>query len=52
MATGRSNREIGERLFLSERTVETHLSRVFGQLGVRSRAAVAARVGGGDDAAT
>jgi DNA-binding NarL/FixJ family response regulator len=28
----------------SEKTIETHLSRVFDKLGVRSRAAVAAKV--------
>jgi DNA-binding NarL/FixJ family response regulator len=48
VADGRTNREIAERLFLSEKTIETHLSRVFGKLGVRSRAEVAARVAGSD----
>jgi DNA-binding CsgD family transcriptional regulator len=37
-ATGLSNREIGERLYLSHRTVGSHLYRVFPKLGVRSRA--------------
>ncbi len=36
-ATGASSREIGERLFLSARTVDNHLTRVFDKLGVRSR---------------
>jgi DNA-binding NarL/FixJ family response regulator len=44
VAEGLTNREIGSRLFLSEKTVETHLSRVFQKLGVRSRAQVAAAV--------
>jgi DNA-binding CsgD family transcriptional regulator len=35
---GLSNREIGQRLYLSHRTVESHLYRVFPKLGIRSRA--------------
>jgi DNA-binding NarL/FixJ family response regulator len=34
---GLSNPEIGSRLFISPRTVEYHLSKVFATLGVRSR---------------
>lgn len=34
---GLTNVEIGRRLFISRRTVETHLSHIFGKLGVSSR---------------
>jgi DNA-binding NarL/FixJ family response regulator len=45
MAEGRTNAAIGERLFISERTVKAHLTRVFQQLGVtdRTQAALWAR---------
>jgi ATP/maltotriose-dependent transcriptional regulator MalT len=35
---GLSNREIGERLFLSHRTIGSHLYRIFPKLGIASRA--------------
>jgi DNA-binding CsgD family transcriptional regulator len=41
-ATGRTNREIAQTLFVSPKTVEAALSRVYGTLGVRSRAELAA----------
>jgi DNA-binding NarL/FixJ family response regulator len=44
VAHGLTNREIGARLFLSEKTIETHLTRVFQKLGLRSRTQVAAEV--------
>jgi DNA-binding CsgD family transcriptional regulator len=34
---GLSNPEIGARLFLSPRTVEWHLGKVFSKLGIRAR---------------
>jgi DNA-binding CsgD family transcriptional regulator len=37
-ADGLSNRKIGEQLYLSHRTVESHLYRLFPKLGVTSRA--------------
>lgn len=37
-AAGLSNREIGERLFLSHRTVGSHLYRMFPKLGITARA--------------
>jgi DNA-binding CsgD family transcriptional regulator len=39
-ATGLTNKQIGEKLFLSHRTVGTHLYRVFPKLGISSRAAL------------
>jgi DNA-binding NarL/FixJ family response regulator len=37
-----SNREIGEQLYLSHRTIGFHLYRVFPKLGITSRAELAA----------
>jgi DNA-binding CsgD family transcriptional regulator len=37
VAQGRSNKEVGVTLYLSAKTIENHLSRIYGKLGVRSR---------------
>ncbi|MBA3350186.1 MAG: helix-turn-helix transcriptional regulator [Actinobacteria bacterium] len=42
VAEGLTNREVGARLFISRRTVETHLSHVFRKLGLSSRVELAA----------
>ena len=39
-AAGLTNKQIGEQLFLSHRTISTHLYRIFPKLGVTSRAAL------------
>ncbi|MEV6297880.1 LuxR family transcriptional regulator [Actinoplanes sp. NPDC051861] len=44
-ARGLSNREIGQRLFLSHRTVSSHLYRMFPKLGIASRGQLAAVLG-------
>lgn len=38
MALGLKNKEIADKLFISEKTVKTHINRVFKKLGVSSRA--------------
>jgi DNA-binding CsgD family transcriptional regulator len=42
VASGKSNRQIADELFISERTVERHLSNIFHKLDVPSRAAATA----------
>jgi ATP/maltotriose-dependent transcriptional regulator MalT len=44
-ATGLSNREIGQKLYLSHRTVESHLYRIFPKLGITSRAQLRLTIG-------
>jgi DNA-binding CsgD family transcriptional regulator len=44
-AVGRTNREIAESLFVTQKTVETHLGHVYDKLGVRSRLKLPAALG-------
>ena len=44
VAAGRTNREVAGELFMSLKTVEAHLSRIYRKLGVRSRAELAHRL--------
>ena len=44
VALGLRNREVAERLYMSVRTVEANLSRVYAKLGVRSRTELAGRL--------
>src|SRR5215217_998527 len=43
VATGLTNRDVAARLFLSPKTIETHLAHVFQKTGVRTRAELAHR---------
>jgi len=42
IASGRTNRAIAEQLFLSEKTIDRHVSNIFGKLEVSTRAAATA----------
>jgi non-specific serine/threonine protein kinase len=44
VATGLTDAEVGERLFISHRTVSRHLQSIYGKLGVNSRTAASAFV--------
>ena len=44
VAAGRTNREVAAELFLGERTVAGHLTRIYAKLGVRSRTELARRL--------
>jgi DNA-binding CsgD family transcriptional regulator len=49
VADGKTNREVAAELFLSRRTVEDNLSRIYRKLGVRSRAQLARSFAPGGD---
>jgi DNA-binding CsgD family transcriptional regulator len=44
VAEGRTNQEVAAALFLGERTVASHLTRIYAKLGVRSRTELARKV--------
>jgi DNA-binding CsgD family transcriptional regulator len=44
-ATGLTNRQVADAAFVSPKTVEANLARVYGKLGIRSRAELGARMG-------
>ena len=41
VAAGRTNKEVASALFLTDRTVEGHLTNIYRKLGIRSRAELA-----------
>ncbi|MFH7341047.1 AAA family ATPase [Streptomyces sp. KHY 26] len=47
-ASGLTNKEIGERLFISPRTVSSHLYQIFPKLGITKRAALRDAIGSDD----
>jgi DNA-binding CsgD family transcriptional regulator len=50
VAEGRSNKEVAAALFVTVKTVEANLSKVYAKLGIRSRAALARRLAGEEPA--
>jgi len=44
VAEGLSNPQIGDRQYVSRRTVQTHVAHIFTKLGIGSRAQLAAEV--------
>lgn len=47
LPTGLTNSELGQRLYVSENTIKTHLRHLYAKLGVRNRAQAAAFAGQG-----
>src|SRR5262249_44949043 len=48
VAEGLTNKQIGARLFISERTVDSHVRSIMNKLGVNSRAQIAAWIAAAD----
>ena len=46
VASGKSNREVGEELYLSTKAIEYHMGNIFTKLGIRSRHQLASRLAG------
>jgi DNA-binding CsgD family transcriptional regulator len=46
VASGNRNRDVAAALFVSEKTVESHLAHIYEKLGIRSRTALAAIIAG------
>jgi DNA-binding NarL/FixJ family response regulator len=44
VAEGWTNRQIATRLFISDKTVETHVSHILAKAGVRTRTGLVAKV--------
>ena len=44
-AAGQTNRQIAQALFVTQRTVENHLTSTYAKLGISSRARAAAQAG-------
>ena len=49
-ASGMTNREVAQALFVSTKTVETQLSQAYSKLGIGSRAELAGALSGGPGA--
>jgi len=47
VVAGMTNKEIADTLFMSVRTVETHLTKVYREFGVKSRAQLIATISAG-----
>ncbi|GGU40645.1 hypothetical protein GCM10010274_30310 [Streptomyces lavendofoliae] len=49
MVQARTNRQIAADLFISERTVETHVRKILGKLGCANRTELVARWAAGEE---